>query len=202
MASSPSPWCCSNAGRGENPFRRTNFVETLHAIVHAIVHDALPALDYPAGSAKWELNRILQKALAKETENRYQTMKDLGIDLRRLKQETGSGNLSSRPMQSSIRLQRAARAPSLVQARSTSSCFPTASRCSSPILILANAEGLTWITGGVLFSEMTGRGEQMGIVTSQESRTAQRTVYMPRRKAAWRTARISHLTGSKCWSWR
>jgi serine/threonine protein kinase len=53
-----------------------------------------------------------------------------------------------------------------------------------PSLLLANAAGLTWITPGggqpwLLFSEMTGRGQQMGIVTSTESRTDQRTVYMP-----------------------
>jgi Tol biopolymer transport system component len=53
-----------------------------------------------------------------------------------------------------------------------------------PSLLLENAEGLTWINprGGrpsLLFSEMTGRGQQMGIVTSTESRTEQRTVYMP-----------------------
>ncbi len=53
-----------------------------------------------------------------------------------------------------------------------------------PSLFLANAQGLTWIKPGggrpwLLFSEMTGRGQQMGIVTSTESRTEQRTVYMP-----------------------
>jgi eukaryotic-like serine/threonine-protein kinase len=53
-----------------------------------------------------------------------------------------------------------------------------------PRLFLANAEGLTWISAGIgqprlLFSEMTGRGQQMGIVTSTESRAQQRTVYMP-----------------------
>lgn len=53
-----------------------------------------------------------------------------------------------------------------------------------PQLLLSNAEGLTWLEGaagqpGVLFSEFTGRGFQMSIVTSTESRTGQRTVYMP-----------------------
>jgi Tol biopolymer transport system component len=53
-----------------------------------------------------------------------------------------------------------------------------------PRLFLANAEGLTWIAAEagqprILFSEMTGRGQQMGIVTSTESRTEHRTVYMP-----------------------
>jgi len=53
-----------------------------------------------------------------------------------------------------------------------------------PSLLLTNAEGLTWIMRGggqpgLLFSEMTGRGQQMGVVTSTESRSDQRTVYMP-----------------------
>jgi serine/threonine protein kinase len=53
-----------------------------------------------------------------------------------------------------------------------------------PSLLLANAAGLTWIKPGggqasLLFSEMTGRGQQMGIVTATESRAQERTVYMP-----------------------
>ena len=53
-----------------------------------------------------------------------------------------------------------------------------------PRRFLANAEGLTWIEAGagqprLLFSELTGRGHQMAIVSSTESRTEQRTVYMP-----------------------
>ncbi|MBM3815325.1 MAG: hypothetical protein FJW20_27245, partial [Acidimicrobiia bacterium] len=53
-----------------------------------------------------------------------------------------------------------------------------------PRLLLSNAEGLTWIKTRageprLLFSEMTGRGQQMGIVTSTESRAQQRTVFMP-----------------------
>jgi Tol biopolymer transport system component len=53
-----------------------------------------------------------------------------------------------------------------------------------PRRFLANAEGLTWIEAGVgqprfLFSELTGRGHQLAIVSSTESRTEQRTVYMP-----------------------
>src|SRR5207249_1622142 len=53
-----------------------------------------------------------------------------------------------------------------------------------PRLLLPNAEGLTWIEAGagqprILFSEMTGLGDQMGIVTSTESRAQHRVVYMP-----------------------
>jgi Tol biopolymer transport system component/predicted Ser/Thr protein kinase len=57
-----------------------------------------------------------------------------------------------------------------------------------PRLFLTNASGLTWIQERntvaaspplVLFSEFTGRGYQMSIVSSTESRAAQRTIYMP-----------------------
>ena len=53
-----------------------------------------------------------------------------------------------------------------------------------PRPFLDNASGLTWIESGpgqsrVLFSELTGRGNQMAIVSSTESRAQHRTVYMP-----------------------
>jgi eukaryotic-like serine/threonine-protein kinase len=53
-----------------------------------------------------------------------------------------------------------------------------------PRLLLTNAEGLTWFEDRagqlrVLFSEITGRGFQMSIVSSTESRTGQRNVYVP-----------------------
>jgi Tol biopolymer transport system component/tRNA A-37 threonylcarbamoyl transferase component Bud32 len=55
-----------------------------------------------------------------------------------------------------------------------------------PRLLLANASGLTWIpnpAGGssprVLFSEFTGRGFQMSIASSTESRADLRTIYTP-----------------------
>jgi Tol biopolymer transport system component len=48
---------------------------------------------------------------------------------------------------------------------------------------LANAEGLTWIANAgqprILFSELTGRGGQMSIVSSMENRADQRTIYLP-----------------------
>ena len=57
-----------------------------------------------------------------------------------------------------------------------------------PRLFLTNASALTWTREpktaaasppSVLFSEITGRGFQMSIVSSTESRAGQRTVYMP-----------------------
>jgi eukaryotic-like serine/threonine-protein kinase len=53
-----------------------------------------------------------------------------------------------------------------------------------PRVLLRNASGLTWIESGaaqsqVLFSELTGRGHQMAIVSSTETRAGHHTVYMP-----------------------
>ena len=53
-----------------------------------------------------------------------------------------------------------------------------------PRRILTNAEGLTWFNDRagqlrVLFSEMTGLGGQMSIVSSTERRTAPQNVYVP-----------------------
>jgi eukaryotic-like serine/threonine-protein kinase len=53
-----------------------------------------------------------------------------------------------------------------------------------PRRFLANASGLTWIDGGanqprLLFSELTGRSNQMAIASSTESRSEHRAVYTP-----------------------
>jgi serine/threonine protein kinase len=51
----------------------------------------------------------------------------------------------------------------------------------APTLLMKNAAGLTWIGDGqLLFSEvMSGTALHMGIVTSQESRAAERPIYFP-----------------------
>ena len=53
-----------------------------------------------------------------------------------------------------------------------------------PSLLVTNASGLSWIEKGdrhsqLLFSELTGRGEQMAIVSSTTSRLNKHLVYMP-----------------------
>ncbi len=76
--------------QGRNPFLRATALDTLHAIVH----DRTPALSFPPAGVEWGLARILEKALEKDADERYQTMKDLAIDLRRLKQESDSGKMA------------------------------------------------------------------------------------------------------------
>jgi serine/threonine protein kinase len=53
-----------------------------------------------------------------------------------------------------------------------------------PTRLMAGVEGLTWTPDGakpshVMFSALTGEGIHMGIFTATESRSEQRTVYMP-----------------------
>jgi Tol biopolymer transport system component len=67
-----------------------------------------------------------------------------------------------------------------------------------PRLFLANSMGLTWIEAEagqrrIMYSELTGKGAQMGIFTSTESRAQQRTIYMPRAEEAG-MAHFSHLS--------
>ena len=72
---------------GELPFKAASSAE----MPHAIIHDA----SAPLGSAVTgvnarELERIADKCLAKDPEERYQTAKDLFIDLRRVKRDSES----------------------------------------------------------------------------------------------------------------
>ncbi len=76
---------------GERPFQGESTVDVLHAIVRTeprVLTERDPTL--PA-----ELERIVQKALAKDPEERYQGIKDLGVDLKRLRRATESGAVTA-----------------------------------------------------------------------------------------------------------
>ena len=71
-----------------------------------------------------------------------------------------------------------------------------------PQRVLSNAEGLTWINAAsepsrVLFSELTGHGGQMSILTSTESRADARTVYLPPTETGM--AHRSYLSPDRKW---
>jgi serine/threonine protein kinase/tetratricopeptide (TPR) repeat protein len=72
---------------GENPFLKGGSLETLNAIVH----DSAEPLKLPSGETPSELQRIIKKATAKDPADRYQSIKDLAIDLRELRREVESG---------------------------------------------------------------------------------------------------------------
>ena len=64
------------------PFER----ETKGDVLAAILHTEPPALHRYAPDAPAELARIVTKALRKDSEERYQSIKELGLDLKSLKQ--------------------------------------------------------------------------------------------------------------------
>ncbi len=81
---------------GRRPFRGESDV----AVMHALTHDRLPPLDerLPSG-----LRNAIEKMLEKDPADRYQSMREAVVDLRRLVRQSGEGTLqapvSRRPRQ-------------------------------------------------------------------------------------------------------
>jgi serine/threonine protein kinase len=67
---------------GRAPFRGRSTIDTIHNIIHA---EPPPLRELPP-----EMQRIVAKALAKSPDDRYQSAKDLAVDLRRLLRELDS----------------------------------------------------------------------------------------------------------------
>jgi serine/threonine protein kinase/Tol biopolymer transport system component len=68
---------------GQRPFSGHSLIDTLHRIIYS---DPEPLAAHRTGVPR-DLVRIVRKALAKDPDERYQTMKDLAIDLRELLRE-------------------------------------------------------------------------------------------------------------------
>lgn len=73
------------------PFAGTTAVDTLHNIIHA---QPRPVTEL-APACPPELQRIARKCLAKSPDDRYQTMKDVALDLKDLCREMDSGSSPS-----------------------------------------------------------------------------------------------------------
>ena len=79
------------AATGRQPFAGDSVVDTLHKIIYA---QPAPVTDFnPAAPA--ELQRIIRKCLAKDAEERYQTVKDVALDLKVLRRELGEAPAAS-----------------------------------------------------------------------------------------------------------
>jgi Tol biopolymer transport system component len=95
---------------GKRAFRGDSSVDTLHKIIHTEpepIRTIKP--DLPA-----ELARIVRKALAKDPDERYQTMKDLAIDLRELLREIDTNPSATTAAVSPRRRSRVALLPALL----------------------------------------------------------------------------------------
>ena len=76
---------------GSRPFTGDSVVDTLHKIIHA---DPAPIASR-VPSAPADLQRIVRKCLAKDPEERYQSMKEVAIDLRDLRRQLESGPVAA-----------------------------------------------------------------------------------------------------------
>jgi TolB-like protein len=85
---------------GQAAFERATGIDTLHAIVHDTVPQARLV-----GTGRPDLNVIIEKATAKDPEDRYQSIRDLALDLRRILRdiETGQRAAVVAPRASSLR---------------------------------------------------------------------------------------------------
>jgi serine/threonine protein kinase/tetratricopeptide (TPR) repeat protein len=77
---------------GGSPFKRQSSAETLNALINT-PHAPVP-LPFE-GDAATEVRRIVHKCLAKDPRDRYQTMKDLVVDLRGAHRRLVAGTLGS-----------------------------------------------------------------------------------------------------------
>ena len=80
---------------GGRAFSGTSAIDTLHQIIHT---DPAP-LSQRAPATSVELQRVIQKCLQKDPEDRYQSMKELTVDLRSLRRQLDGGSSSAVPVQ-------------------------------------------------------------------------------------------------------
>jgi serine/threonine protein kinase len=109
---------------GRMPFSGASTVDTMHAIIHAApppVPDNVPA----------PLAMIVEKALEKSPGDRYQSMRDLVVDLRRLLRQSGEGSALT-----------AARSTRIVARRRTAPLW-----LGAAALIIAAAAAIGWRVG-------------------------------------------------------
>jgi len=114
----------------QKPFAAENMVKSLHRIIY----EAAPPIRDLNPAAPAELQRIVRRCLAKDPDDRYQTIKDVAIELRELRSELESGRSGDGTMPSSPSAAAPVPTPAVTQHDSASSMemqtriLPAASR--------------------------------------------------------------------------
>jgi Tol biopolymer transport system component len=145
------------AATNTRPFKGATAVDTLHQIIHS----QPPPLTQITPSVPSELQRIVRKCLSKNPDERYQSMKDLVLDLRDLRREMESG--SSPIVRTS---------PVLDQTR------PRGWMAVAGLILVALAAGGVWMAkgppatpaGDLLIERVTGSGLVIDSTLSDDGR--------------------------------
>ena len=122
---------------GRLPFQAPSYIDTLHAISHSPAPPLTWSGAVVAGDVQQEVQRIVEKCLAKDPDARYQTARDLVVDLRSARRRLEAGSTSS---------------ASVAAAAATSSPVAVVARSRLPGLVAAIAGGIVVATaaGGVV----------------------------------------------------
>ena len=84
---------------GVKPFEGESFVDTLHQVLHA---EPQP-IEHRDEHVQRELQRLVGKCLVKDRENRYQSLRDVALDLRALAREIDGARALPLPRTTSVR---------------------------------------------------------------------------------------------------
>ncbi len=104
------------AATGQRAFASESTVDTLHKIVHA----PAPMLKDANPSAPADLTRIVRRCLAKDPDERYQSIKEAAIELREVRRELeGAGELETTAPPSSVNTETSGGTTSSVPTMST-----------------------------------------------------------------------------------
>jgi len=80
---------------GRLPFEAASYVDTLHAIVHDPPSPLAWSGAAPSVDTRQDVQRLLEKSLAKDPAARYQTARDLVVDLRGTRRRLDSGGATT-----------------------------------------------------------------------------------------------------------
>jgi len=79
------------AATGKKPFEGESVIKSLHMVVY----EAAPPIADFNPSAPLELQRIVRRCLAKDPDERYQSIKEVAIELKELRREIGSAGIDT-----------------------------------------------------------------------------------------------------------
>jgi serine/threonine protein kinase/tetratricopeptide (TPR) repeat protein len=135
---------------GTLPFRG----ETSAMVSHAIIERSpIPAIrlnpDLPP-----KLEDIINRAMEKDRELRYQHASDMRAELQRLKRDTGTGRSGTDHVGADVLLRSGERS----SAESANVSAPAQARTSGPAQAVPTRKGLAWVAGFVVVAVLVGAG--------------------------------------------